>query len=150
MNKRQNRPSSEINIGFIHNHDTFRISRDDIFHLFCRQIIPGRRIGIRKYNAAVLPEVIFRADMKIFIERLCLIGNAEHIRPDIVKRIGNVREKYLFPAVEKGQEAHGEHIIGAYPDEYLIRRHSEVSRKRICQALRRRIRILSKLSGIHP
>ena len=109
--QRQCGTSPEINICLIHNNDHIRIISHHILDLLQRQQHACGSIGIGKDHSSIFFAVILFHNLKPFIQRLCLIGNAEYIRPHIIKRIGDIRKKDRLPAVKKGQKAHGQHII---------------------------------------
>ena len=81
----------------------------------------GGRVGVREDHAPVLLIIVLRHDVKILIQRLRLIGNPEHVCPDIIKRIGNIGKQDRFSTVKKGQETHGQHIIRTDPRKHLLR-----------------------------
>ena len=100
--------------------------RDDVLDLFKRHQNAGRRIRVREYHSTVFPVVILRPDLKRVIQRFRLVRNPQHIRPHIIKRVGDVREENRLSGIKECQENHCQHIIRADSDEYLIAAQSVI------------------------
>ena len=126
-----------------------RLMAKDILHLFQRHQKPGRGIGVGENNTAVLTVIILRADGKIRIQRRCLIQNPEQFRPNLVKRIADIRKQNRLLGMKEGQKSHRQHIIRTHSHKYLIPSHTIVIRQTGRQLRCCRIRIFPQLVIIH-
>ena len=73
-----------------------------------------RRIRVREHDSAVwmiLGKVLLRHDAEILIERDLLVRNAEFLRPDIIERICDIREKNRFVGIKIRHKRHCQNIV---------------------------------------
>ena len=122
---------------------------NDVLHLRKRHIEPGRRVGIRENNSAVLTVILFLHNLEILIQSRLLIGHAEKLRPYRIEGIGDVREKHRLFGVKKSHERHGDHVVGSHPYEDFISIHFIIFGKCVHKNRGCRIRIFSEQIVIH-
>ena len=149
MNQLQSALSAEIHISLIDDDHYVLIVTDDILDLGELHKDSCRSVGIRKDHAAIFPVIILFHNPEILIQRLTLIRNPEHICPDIVEGIGDIREKDRLSGIEKGQKAHRQNIIGTHSHENLVPIHVIGFCQRIHQGIAGRLRIQTKSLCVH-
>ena len=121
---------------------------NDILDILLCQFLTGGRIGIWEHDTAVFSVIVLFSNRKIVRQGNLCIGNPQHICPDIIKGIGNVRKQNRFLAVKAGHKGHGQHIVRPHPHKYLLRRKSVICCNGIYQILTGGIRIQTKICCI--
>lgn len=138
------RGTGKIHVGFVHDDDHVPVVGDNVLHEVQFLINGRRRVGIGKNDSAVFFMVILLHQPKLRVQVGTLVRNPIKLRPHLVKRIGNVGKKDWFARIEKGKEAHGQHVVGTDPDEHLVLSHPVITGQGFRQIRRRRIWIEAK------
>ena len=155
LQQRQGSLSAEVHIGFINDDNAVGIAGHNPLDLIRRHLQTGRGVGVGDDHAAVLltghcRQIIFRPDGEVLLKGRILIGNAEQVRPDIIERIGNVREQNRGTVRKEGQETQGQDIVRADADKNLVGIHLIIFRKGIDQHSRVHIGIQTQVTVAIP
>ena len=100
IHQRNGRLTTEIDIGFVHQHHGSGILLKQLFNCCQWQQTTGGCIGVGKNNAAILTGVcagiIGDINLKMFIQRNLFRLNAVQAAIHRIKAVGNIREQQRF------------------------------------------------------
>jgi hypothetical protein len=118
-----------------------------------RQQAAGRRIRVRKNDAAVGCHVVVDTDRKTFIQGHRRISDLVQTAVDRIEAVGDVGKENRSFVLEQRHEHMRQHFIRAVADEDLLRRDAEIGKARgngFLEAIGARIRVQAQpFAAVH-
>ena len=139
--QRHHRLAAEVDVSLVDDHYRIAVGTQQALDVGDWHKASGRRIGLRKHDAAIGLQVIIDGDFKRGVQRYLFVGNAVEATVDRIKTVGDVRKQHRCLVFEQAEEHMRQYFIGAIADKHMIRCQAVTLGNRGAQAVAGRIRI---------